>query len=93
MLYDQQVGQEATMKHVNIAEAKTHFSQLMAEVESGQTVEIARRGKVIARVVPANEQHRPKIDIDALRRHQARLTSPMQSTETELREWKNEQKY
>jgi prevent-host-death family protein len=92
VLYDQQVGQEATMKHVNIAEAKAHFSELIAEVESGRTVEIARRGKIVARLTPV-DQPRGKIDIAALRRHQARLTSPQQSTETELREWKDDERF
>ena len=39
-------------KVVNIHEAKTHFSRLLEEVERGEEVVIARRGKRVARLVP-----------------------------------------
>ena len=39
------------MKTVNIAEAKSHFSALLADVEVGEEVIIMRRGKPIARIV------------------------------------------
>jgi prevent-host-death family protein len=39
------------MKQVNIHEAKTRLSQLVAEVEAGEEVVIARAGKPIARIV------------------------------------------
>jgi prevent-host-death family protein len=40
------------MKTANIAEAKAHFSALLAEVEAGEEVIITRRGKPVARIVP-----------------------------------------
>lgn len=40
------------MPTVNIHEAKTHFSELVAAVERGEEVIIARRGKPVARIVP-----------------------------------------
>jgi prevent-host-death family protein len=36
----------------NIHDAKTHFSELVAEVEQGGEVVIARAGKPVARLVP-----------------------------------------
>ena len=42
------------MKTVNIHEAKTHLSRLLAEVENGQEVTIARAGRPIARLVRAD---------------------------------------
>jgi prevent-host-death family protein len=39
------------MKQVNIHEAKTRLSQLLADVEGGDEVVIARAGKPIARLV------------------------------------------
>ncbi|MGH9023895.1 MAG: type II toxin-antitoxin system Phd/YefM family antitoxin [Acidimicrobiia bacterium] len=44
---------------VNMHEAKTNLSRLVAAVESGETeeVEIARAGHVVARIVPA----RPRV--------------------------------
>jgi len=38
------------MKSVPVVKAKAHFSALLAEVEAGK--EIARHGKVIARLAP-----------------------------------------
>lgn len=39
------------MKQVNIHEAKTNLSRLIAEVESGEDVVLARGGKPVARLV------------------------------------------
>jgi len=38
------------MRQVNIHEAKTHFSELIAAVERGEEIVIARRGKPVAKV-------------------------------------------
>jgi prevent-host-death family protein len=39
------------VKTVNVHEAKTHLSRLLAEVESGETVTIARAGEPVAQLV------------------------------------------
>ena len=44
------------MKSVNIHEAKTRLSQLVAEVENGEEVVIARAGKPVARLVRVEPQ-------------------------------------
>lgn len=50
------------MTTVNIHEAKTHFSELVAAVERGEEVVIARRGKPVARLVIAEPPERkPRI--------------------------------
>jgi len=43
------------MTTMNIHEAKTHFSELVAAVERGEEVLISRRGKPVARLVSAAE--------------------------------------
>ena len=43
------------MRTVGMYEAKTHFSQLVDEVEHGETIMITRHGQVVARLVPAPE--------------------------------------
>jgi prevent-host-death family protein len=68
LLVGQKVGQEARMDSYNIAEAKAHLSDLVARAEAGETVNIMRRGKLAARLVPAASAPRKPIDIDALRR-------------------------
>lgn len=46
------------MKSVNVHEAKTHFSKLLARVEKGHEVLISRAGKPVARLVPHREKTR-----------------------------------
>lgn len=41
---------------VNIHEAKTHLSKLLARVRQGEEIIIAKAGKPIARLVPAIER-------------------------------------
>ncbi|MDH4281116.1 MAG: type II toxin-antitoxin system Phd/YefM family antitoxin [Myxococcales bacterium] len=40
---------------VNVHEAKTHFSELLRRVQSGQAIIIAKASKPIARIVPLIE--------------------------------------
>ena len=40
------------MKQVNMHEAKTNFSKLIALVEQGEEIVIARDGRPVARVMP-----------------------------------------
>lgn len=44
-----------TTRTVNIQEAKTHLSRLLREVEAGESINIARAGRVVARLVRAEE--------------------------------------
>ena len=39
-------------RQVNVHEAKTHLSKLLAEVEKGHEIVLARHGKPIAKLVP-----------------------------------------
>jgi prevent-host-death family protein len=40
------------MRSVNVHEAKTHLSRLLAEVERGEEIVISRGGKPVARLLP-----------------------------------------
>ena len=44
------------MPVVNVHQAKTHLSRLLAQVESGEEVVIARNGKPVARIVRVEKQ-------------------------------------
>ena len=46
------------MRTVKVQEAKTHLSALLAEVERGATIAIARGPRTIARLVPADSGER-----------------------------------
>lgn len=50
------------MQQIQVAHAKAHFSELLALVESGEEVVIARRGKAVARLVPENRPRRKAAD-------------------------------
>jgi prevent-host-death family protein len=49
------------MKSVGSYEAKTHLPRLLSQVEKGETITITKRGKPIARIVPAED--RPARDV------------------------------
>lgn len=44
------------IRKVNIHEAKTHFSKLLAHVKEGEEIIIAKAGEPVARLVPIKEQ-------------------------------------
>lgn len=60
------------MDSYSLADAKARLSELIDKVEAGETVEITRRGKTVAKVVPPERKRQP-IDWDALERLRARL--------------------
>ena len=41
------------MDSVNIHEAKTHLSRLLARVAAGEEIVISKRGRPVARLIPA----------------------------------------
>ncbi len=49
------------MTEVNIHEAKTHLSRLLARVEAGEEVVIKRAGRPIARLVPVSKAEKTRI--------------------------------
>jgi prevent-host-death family protein len=46
------------MDSFNVHEAKTHFSKILAKVQAGEEVVIAKAGEPIARIVPIMKQVR-----------------------------------
>lgn len=53
-------------KAVNVHEAKTQLSKLLARVEAGEEITIAKAGRPVARLVPVRER-RPSEMFGALR--------------------------
>lgn len=49
-----------TMRQVNVHEAKTHLSRLLADVEGGEEIVIARAGKPVARLVADRRPREPR---------------------------------
>lgn len=52
---------------VNVQEAKTHLSQILARVEAGEDIVLARGGKPVARLVPV--QGSPPRDVGFVAGH------------------------
>ncbi len=78
------------MKHINLSDAKARLSELLDEVEKGQTLVITRHGKPVAQLSPATD------DRDERRRAamrailEMRKNNPPRATLEEIREWINE---
>lgn len=53
------------MNALNVAEAKARFSEVIERVAAGETVEVMRRGRLVARVSPASPPKRA-VDPDIL---------------------------
>ena len=51
------------MVTVNVHEAKTNLSRLLARVEAGEDVVIARNGKPVARLVSCKPRNKPQADV------------------------------
>ena len=47
------------MNPVNLADAKTHLSELIDRVEAGDSVDITRRGKPVARLTTVATPRKP----------------------------------
>ncbi len=48
------------MESINIHEAKTHFSKLLARVHAGEEIIIAKAGQPYAKLVPIHPLHKRK---------------------------------
>ena len=49
------------MREVQATSAKTHLTQLLTEVERGETIVITRHGRAIARLVPEASERRAAV--------------------------------
>ena len=75
------------MNTVSLAEAKTHLSHLLDQVEAGEEVVITRRGLPIARISPVEK---PKHPIKSLAEFRRQLPSWRKSSAELLREMRDE---
>jgi len=47
------------MSAINLADAKAHLSELVDRVEAGDTIDITRRGKAVARLTTVARPRKP----------------------------------
>jgi len=70
-----QLVRKQAMNAISLAEAKAHLSELLDRVEAGESIEITRRGKAVARLVGLAHPRKP---IDAAALAAVTATMPMQ---------------
>lgn len=64
------------MDAINLADAKAHLSELLDRVEDGDSIDITRRGKPVARLTPVA---RPRKPVDAALLQALTATMPVQT--------------
>lgn len=64
------------MDAINLAEAKAHLSELIDRVEAGDSIDITRRGKPVARLTTVTKPRKP---VDAALLRALTATMPPQS--------------
>lgn len=64
------------MDAVNLADAKAHLSEIVDRVEAGESIDITRRGKPVARLTAVS---RPRKPVDAALLQSLTATMPPQS--------------
>jgi prevent-host-death family protein len=69
---------------VNVHEAKTHLSRLLARVEAGERILIARAGKPVAALVPVSERPRRRPGRERIVIH-ADFDAPVEEFEPDFR--------
>ena len=80
------------MPIVNLADAKARFSELINKVAAGETIEIVKRGKTMAKLTGTNLPRRP-IDLAALRKLTSNMPPQAQSAGDFLRSMRDEDRY
>lgn len=78
------------MKHVNLSDAKARLSELLDEVEAGQTLIITRHGKPVAQLAPATDELDQKRRAAMREILEMRKNNPPRATLAEIREWIDE---
>lgn len=80
------------MDAINLADARTRLSELVDRVEAGDTIDIMRRGKPVARLT-AVARPRRQIDIALLQALTAALPPPAQDAATLVRSLRDGDRY
>ena len=80
------------MDYVNLAEAKAHFSELVAQAQSGKTVCILRYGAPVAQLTGVETPHKP-IELSALRALTQSMPKQPESAGEFIRQMRDESRY
>ena len=80
------------MDTINLADAKAHLSELIDRVQAGETIEITRRGKSVARLIAASTP-RKQIDAALLRSLTDSMPAQHQSAVDLVRSMRDDDRY
>ena len=76
----------------NLRDAKARLSELLDQVEAGETVSITRHGRLVARL-QAEQPARKPVDLGRLQALSERLPAQQQSAEALMRGLRDEARY
>lgn len=80
------------MAAVNLADTKTHLSELVDRVEAGDSVDITRRGKPVARLTAVTKPRR-RIDAALLKALTASMPAQPQAAANLVRSMRDGDRY
>lgn len=80
------------MSAISLADAKAHLSELIDRVEAGDSIDITRRGKRVARLIAAPRQSKP-IDLRALQALTATMLVSSQGADDLVRSMRDDDRY
>ncbi len=80
------------MSAINLADAKTHLSELLDRVEAGDSIDITRRGKPVARLTAVASPRKP-IDVAQLQALTSARAPQSQSAADLVRSMRDEDRY
>lgn len=80
------------MNAINLADAKTHLSELIDRVEAGGSIDITRRGKPVARLTAVTTPRKP-IDASLLRSLTATMPPQPTSAADLVRSMRDDDRY
>ena len=85
-------GQECDMDAVNLADAKAHLSELVDRVVAGDSIDITRRGKPVARLTAAAGS-RKRVDATLLQALTASMPPQSQKAADLVRSMRDSDRY
>jgi prevent-host-death family protein len=77
------------MKQIQASIAKAKFAELLDQVERGETIEITRHGRTVARLVPDEEARRERARLAIEKIKEMRKNGP-RATIAEILAWRDE---
>lgn len=80
------------MDAVSVANAKAHLSELLDRVEAGESIEITRRGKPVARLSAILPPRKP-VNVERLRELTSKMTPQKESTADFIKRMRDDERY